>query len=231
MKLATLNLQHGCKKSAFADMVSYLTSLRADILVLTEFKRKENADFFISELGERGYIHYASATEDRSVNSVAIFSKSPFAAESFPELGIDTPRLIKAKFNDFELFGAYFALKNLQVPLFDFLLEGKHRPGAEDYFMTGDFNSGVHGPDGNLRPFCRSDMFENLLNNDLRDAWRSRNPHTEEFSWYSNNGVGFRLDHLLASPSANERVGSIRYDHHPRTAKLTDHSALIADID
>jgi exodeoxyribonuclease-3 len=51
---------------------------------------------------------------------------------------------------------------------------------------------------------------------------------TEEFSWYSNQGVGFRFDHALASEHAVSLVTSVRLDQSWRTRqpKLTDHAAI-----
>jgi endonuclease/exonuclease/phosphatase family metal-dependent hydrolase len=52
-----------------------------------------------------------------------------------------------------------------------------------------------------------------------------------EFSWYSTRGNGFRIDHAFLSPALAARAGEIRYSHDERFTGLSDHSALILDLD
>jgi len=61
--------------------------------------------------------------------------------------------------------------------------------------------------------------------------WRRRYPDGREFSWYSTRGNGFRIDHAFLSPVLAGRAGAIRYSHDERTSGLSDHSALLLDLD
>ena len=63
------------------------------------------------------------------------------------------------------------------------------------------------------------------------DAWRSRNPESREFSWYSTAGNGFRLDQSLSSLSFDDNIKTVSYDHLPRESRATDHSAMIVDLE
>jgi exonuclease III len=63
------------------------------------------------------------------------------------------------------------------------------------------------------------------------DLWRRRYPDGREFSWYSTRGNGFRIDHAFLSPALAGRAGEIRYSHDERTSGLSDHSALLLDLD
>jgi len=63
------------------------------------------------------------------------------------------------------------------------------------------------------------------------DLWRRRYPDGREFSWYSTRGNGFRIDHAFLSPALTRRAGEIRYSHDERLGGLSDHSALILDLD
>jgi exonuclease III len=65
----------------------------------------------------------------------------------------------------------------------------------------------------------------------FRDVWRDRYPEGREYSWYSHRGNGFRIDHAFASPRLARRIGAIRYSHDERTTGLSDHSALLVEID
>ena len=50
-------------------------------------------------------------------------------------------------------------------------------------------------------------------------------------TWLSHRKNGFRLDHAFASPEAAARVTSCRYSHREREAGLSDHSAVIVEIE
>jgi exonuclease III len=65
----------------------------------------------------------------------------------------------------------------------------------------------------------------------FRDAFRSLHGYAErEPSWeWPRWGGGYRLDHLIVS--ARVAVGSCRYEHQWRRAGLSDHSALVAEIE
>lgn len=64
------------------------------------------------------------------------------------------------------------------------------------------------------------------------DLWRRANRDGREFTWFSNKGNGFRLDHAFASRAVADRVKEVRYSHAEREVKgLSDHSALIVELD
>ena len=55
-------------------------------------------------------------------------------------------------------------------------------------------------------------------------------PISREFSWFSHEGRGVRIDHALASTSLAPRVLGARYDHRVRAQGLSDHAAMVVDI-
>jgi endonuclease/exonuclease/phosphatase family metal-dependent hydrolase len=67
----------------------------------------------------------------------------------------------------------------------------------------------------------------------LRDAFRAVNGYgAPEASWYwKNRGRtgGYRLDHIFASE--HFRPVSCAYLHETRTSGLSDHSAIVADLE
>jgi exonuclease III len=63
----------------------------------------------------------------------------------------------------------------------------------------------------------------------LRDAFRMLHPEGKEPSWeWPKWGGGWRLDHLFVSPDLEPL--SVEYRHDWRTAGLSDHSALEAEV-
>jgi exonuclease III len=61
------------------------------------------------------------------------------------------------------------------------------------------------------------------------DAYRHLNPDGTDHSWASDRFGGQRLDHALISPAAGT-IRECRYDHAPRTRRLTDHAALLITV-
>ena len=56
------------------------------------------------------------------------------------------------------------------------------------------------------------------------------NPAARDYTWFSNRGNGFRVDHAWASPTLASEVRASRHDHRSRKQRITDHSALVVDL-
>ena len=200
IKLVSLNIRHGGGTRCGA-IVTYLESCAAHVIVLTEFRENKNAPQLRSVLASLGYRHFAAATIKPKENSVAIFAKQPFVASTFPRLGErDSFRLLGARFESLAVFGTYFPQKGAKARLFSAIAEGVHEPVSLPYSIVGDFNTGQHELDEKGATFHCAEDFAALSDCGLVDSWRTRNPDAREYSWYSNSGNGFRIDHVLAAP-------------------------------
>jgi exonuclease III len=62
------------------------------------------------------------------------------------------------------------------------------------------------------------------------DAWRRFHPGETEWTWGSNHGNGFRVDHAFASPALADRLRGCRYSHAERQAKVSDHSMVLVEV-
>ena len=63
----------------------------------------------------------------------------------------------------------------------------------------------------------------------LKDIFRAQKGFgNESYSWYTNNGIGRRYDHIFTSN--NYKIDEVFYDDKPRITKLSDHSPLICKI-
>jgi exodeoxyribonuclease-3 len=63
------------------------------------------------------------------------------------------------------------------------------------------------------------------------DAYRHVHPQGMEYSWVDHQGSGYRFDHVFLSAVLASRIEACDYDHAPREAKLSDHSALVLRLD
>lgn len=72
----------------------------------------------------------------------------------------------------------------------------------------------------------------------LYDAWRLMNPTTQQFSWWDYRGDGYarghglRIDHLLLSAMAVDKLRSCTIDEKPRQQeKPSDHAPMVAALE
>jgi len=124
----------------------------------------------------------------------------------------------------------------------------KQRLKSEETFvLAGDFNvipapRDVYNPaawteDALFRPQTR-EAFQTLLGLGLTDALRATSDAAGEYTfwdyqagaWQKNNGL--RIDHLLLSPRASDRLSGVGIDRHVRAwEKASDHVPVWIDLD
>jgi exodeoxyribonuclease III len=231
MRLCTLNIRHGGGKRVDS-IVSFLGKFGADVVVLTEYKENSNAPLLKTRLFEMGYKWQASSSIASNENSVFLASRVPFISNcQFGILGGHAHRLLFARFSQFNLIGVYFPQNEAKRPVFDFLQSQWAALLGESGVIIGDFNTGKPNIDETGNTFACADCFGELGKSGLVDSWRSRNPETREFSWFSSAKNGFRIDHIFCTVSLDKRVTRIDYLHGAREEKATDHSAMLVEID
>lgn len=227
MKVMTLNIRQGGGDRA-ENIIKSINSHNPDVLILTEFRENQNSKLFRSALAKHGFLNIAVASIQKGLNTVLIASKYPFVTETFQnQLNGEGHRLILAHFEAFSVAGVYFAQKKEKQILFDFLNNNSSYLTKRECLLTGDFNTGKHNLDEVGKTFHCAKDFEILEQNGFIDAWRSRNSDKLEYSWFSNVGNGFRIDHAFATPDLNSKIEEIYYSHKEREEDVSDHSAMI----
>lgn len=220
MKIATLNIQHGGGRRV-ALIIEFLKLLNADLVVLTEYHLEDKN--LGKQLSELGYRYQVAGSTLPKENSVLIVSKESFEA-------LDTSqRIVSVRLKNLVLFGVYFPQGNEKYPVYQKLKSEVQEAGFR-VLVLGDFNTGLHYIDEVGKTFACAESFESLKDVGLVDAWRTRNPVTKEFSWFSSQGNGFRIDHAFCSELIDQMISTIEYVHKPREMKITDHSALVLEI-
>ena len=63
------------------------------------------------------------------------------------------------------------------------------------------------------------------------DVYRYCYPQKNEYSWVGRTGDGYRYDYCFVSESLSNRIIDCRFIHETRNNKLTDHSALVVEIE
>ena len=154
--------------------------------------------------------------------------------------------VLKAAFDDVDLFGVYLPGQDRKRPHLRYLIATAQRynESGAAALCIGDFNSGRNETDieinvrsGLLRDeFGTADLYAEL-ETVWTEAWAYFHPGEFEYSWYPfrkdpdyvSRG-GWRIDKAFASPAALARMTGAEYDHLFRQDRLTDHSAIVVDV-
>jgi exodeoxyribonuclease III len=112
------------------------------------------------------------------------------------------------------------------------LHEAADRHSNGPYAVMGDWNTGdvpLDKEDAGS-PFSCTPEYRRMKNLGYEEAWRAIHGERREYTWISNRGNGFRIDHAFLSPPARQRLVDARYSHEERLAKISDHSIMIVDL-
>ena len=98
--------------------------------------------------------------------------------------------------------------------------------------ILGDFNilEPDHNPHYSFFEKWEYDFYRSLINNQFKDAFRVISPNTKEYSWVGLTGDGYRYDHCFVSENIASTIGKCFYFHEPRDIRLSDHSAIITQL-
>jgi exodeoxyribonuclease-3 len=254
MRIATWNV-NGLR--ARLDFVAHwLDARQPDVVGLQELKLADDqfpAGFF----RERGYL--AATHGQKSWNGVAILAREEprVTARGLPGQEDLGARLLSADVSGLSFTTVYVpngkSVDHEDFPRklawLDALVEHFRDVGGKAAVLCGDFNL-CHRPLDSWNPeeleghIFHTDAerarFERLLAAGFVDVFREKHPDTRAFSWWDyrggafHRGQGLRIDLLLATPAAAQRVKSIEIDRDYRKKKdgltASDHAPVFADL-
>jgi exodeoxyribonuclease III len=244
-------------KARLPNVLAWIAETQPDVLCLQETKCPE-PDFPLLEI--RGLGYHVETVGQRSYNGVALLSKAP-ARDVVKGLpggdGTDEQaRYIEATFGDVRVASIYLPNGNpVDTEKFSYKLAWMERLSAHarsllerevPLILAGDYNvcptdDDVYDPvgwrgDALCRPETRS-RFRTLMHLGLTDAFRTLHaePHLYTFwdyqagRWHRDEGL--RIDHLLLSPQAADRLISCAIDKGPRGKdKASDHTPIWCEL-
>ena len=255
MKIATFNI-NGIK-ARLERLVEWLPESGVDVALLQEIKSMDET--FPREVFEDlGYI--VETHGQKSFNGVAILSKRPIedVQTGLPgDAEDEQARYIEAVIDTVRVASIYLPNGNptdsdkypYKLAWMDRLVS--HARGLlayeEAFVLGGDYNiipedRDCFDPvgfasDALCLPESRA-RWRQLLNLGLTEAFRTRHPDVTAYSywdyqrgaWQKDNGV--RIDHLLLSPQAADRLGDVEIDRTPRgKERPSDHTPVWCDIE
>jgi exodeoxyribonuclease-3 len=256
VRVATWNINGLGARLGF--LLHWLRFRQPDVVALQELKLVDEK-FPRAELAELGYS--AITHGQKSWNGVAVLSREPaelvqcglpgqeelgarLLTVRIGELFASSVYVPNGKYVDHEDFPKKLAwLDALSVHL------EKQRSTAPLHVIGGDFNLCPAGIDSWNETAFRGRIFHTdaertrfakLLELGLVDAFRVRNPDAQEFSWWDyragsfHKRQGLRIDFLLATPPAAERLEQVAIDRDWRKKQEglvpSDHAPVWADL-
>ncbi|MBM3940373.1 MAG: hypothetical protein FJ318_05700 [SAR202 cluster bacterium] len=222
-----------------------IASWRADVVALSEFRGTPASVWLRERLASDGLAHQADTVDpmDPARNRMFIASRWP----------IETLALAKKPRPDGKWLPVRvaaprpFVVSALHAPLFvsgkkhrwrytvlDLAKRWRHGPAL----FIGDTNTGKMDIDEESRVFSGDDdaWFDAMARAGWRDAFRTLNPDTRWYTWYSpNKGNGFRLDEAFVNDALWDRLAAARYEWamvegSTRRDAVSDHAAVIVEL-
>lgn len=250
IKLATWNVNS--VKARLPHLLRWLKEAAPDIVLLQEIKVQAH-DFPELEIGDLGY--NIAVVGQKSYNGVAILAKRPIEVEhqTLPGDSADTQaRYIEAVIGGLRVASIYLPNGNpVESDKFSYKLAWMERLRAhvrallkleEAFVLGGDYNvaptdADVYDPvawkdDALCRPESRGRL-RALLNLGLTDGFRALHPEPHHYSYWDYQGgrwqrdEGLRIDHLMLSPHAADRLMECDIDRTPRGwERASDHTPV-----
>jgi exodeoxyribonuclease-3 len=255
VKIASWNVNS--VKARLPHLLAFLGEAQPDVLCLQETKCRE-AEFPRVEIAALGY--RVAAVGQPSYNGVALVAKIPAGnvREGLPgDSGDDQARYIEADFGEVRVASLYLPNGNpVETDKFAYKLGWMDRLIAHarellkderPFVLAGDYNicptdEDLYDPaafrdDALCRPESRS-RFRALVHLGLYDAFRlfHREPHRYTYWDYKagrwRRDEGLRIDHLLLSPQAADRVLACDIDRTPRgKERASDHTPIWCELE
>ncbi len=254
MKIATWNVNS--IKARLPRVVEWLKDANPDVALLQELKTIDEA-FPAMEIEDLGY--NLALHGQKTYNGVAILSKHPIEdiVRGLPGNDEDIQaRYIEATIKNIRIASIYLPNGNpvdtekypYKLGWMDRLIT--HTKGLleleEPFVLGGDYNvcpeeQDVYDPagwkDDALFRLETRHKFRELVNLGLTDAFRTYTPKGNCYTfwdyqrgaWQKDNGI--RIDHLLLSPQAADRLKACEIDKTPRgKEKASDHTPIWCEI-
>ena len=227
----TLNLDHGGGPRVPA-ITTALLRHDPDVVVVTKFRIDEAGTRLLRRLAAGGLTYQATSHPPSGVETVAIASRLPVGGVQEPLSGRDGHRVLEVELGSLTLGAVYFPLGSATLAFWrDKFLALAATRIARSYCFAGDWNTGRHYVDEAGASFPAAREFEALTEAGWTDAWRVLHRDERQYTWVSNRGEGFRVDHALLSPSLSPELRAAVISEAERVPRITDHAALVVDLD
>jgi exonuclease III len=218
---------------------------RPDIVILTEYRRTTGGQI-AAVLADHGLNHQVCTDPPAGRNGVLVAARTPISgwsacrAESLFSKADRRHPATDHRLVEVDLPELGVGLAALHIPpdgdrtretVFGAAVEAARRRRDQAFILMGDFNAGRHHLDEAGATFSCTRLFGTLAALGYADAWRTLHPSGREYTWFSHEGGGFRIDHCFVSGPMAGRLSACWHSHKERENGLSDHSILVAALD
>jgi len=236
-------------------LTAWMRETQPDIVLLQELKC--TADAF-PELEVRSAGYTAAVVGQKGYNGVAVLSRDAIETELTALPGDETDeqaRYLEARTCGVRVASLYLPNGNpVDTPKYSYKLAWMERLNRhadsllareEPVVLGGDYNcaprdADVYDPEGFADDaLCRPDTrrrFRALENRGMTEAWRALHGERHVYTYWDygaafHNDDGLRIDHVLLSPQAADRLESCEIDTTPRGwARTSDHTPVVCRL-
>ncbi|ARQ67741.1 endonuclease/exonuclease/phosphatase family protein [Streptomyces marincola] len=242
LRVLTFNLNNPSPERAERQL-AWLAARPEHVLVLTETAPSKGCDLLAARFSQAGY-EVAFEEPEPGERGAMIVSRLPLTAPTPCKVSYLPCRAVSAAIKTaagtVDVIGLYVPSRDATPAKTErkrrFLTACREAiptgtaPTAR--LVLGDLNilEPTHQPRyGFFQPF-EYEFYDWLGQSGYQDAFRLRHPDTDEYSWVGRTGDGYRYDHIFVSGHLTPLVVDCYYVHEPRETRLTDHSAMAAEL-
>jgi exodeoxyribonuclease-3 len=229
MKVLCLNVRSG-GGTRWDSMLGVVDGHDSDVVVFTEWRRDSSTGRAEAWAASR-HMHWACASDGATRNGVSIAARAAFDCVSVTPGKESAGTLLRVSLDGWTMLACYFPQGDAKSCYFDVAADVAQECADNPFLMVGDLNTGNQiadkTPEG-VKYAC-AERFDRLSSAEgLVDLWRLTNgPQAREWTWRTSKS-GFRLDHAFGNAAFVQHFRpSCHYDHVPREAGFSDHSALL----
>jgi len=255
--LATFNVNS--VRARLHVLIPWLERHEVDVMCLQETKVTDE-DFPTDAFRDIGY--HVAFKGQKSYNGVAIASRHVIEDVAAGFDGIEGPadesRLLRCRVQGVHIVNTYvpqgraidhenYAYKLEWFGRLAALFDAHYSP-QDDLIWCGDLNvaprpADVHDPEGHLDHVCFHEAvrhaFARTVSWGFEDVFRQFHPESGQYTFFDyrrrgsvQRGLGWRIDHILATSSLARRAKDCAIDLEPRLEnRPSDHTILIATFD
>lgn len=222
--------------------IAWIKSQVADVFLLTETKNSVGCNYLEKHFQELDGWHVNFPKSQENTLGVILLSRFPVTEVNylFDKDSLYFSRTVEAKIllpdNVVSLLGMYVPSRDRSPEKVErkkrFLQEIQNHllRKKEPYdVVLGDLNilEPDHNPHYSTFYSWEYDFYQFLIDNDYVDAFRSKYPTENQYSWVGRTGQGYRYDHVFVRDGFP--FEDCRYDHGTRIGeeKFTDHSGVV----
>ncbi len=242
-RLVSWNIRAGGGKRA-VEIALALQALKADLVVLSEFRSSAPSQTIAGMLAETGLTSQCTTISEvnRKQNALLIASKTKLTRVPLRRKPEEPGRWLMVREAEYGISIGGMHIPNQHTgrkPAYhDAVVNLARRWRGGPALLVGDTNSGRILEDEERSVFNRRthEWFDHLANAGWQDGFRGLYPGRREYTWYSHKNNGFRLDQIFVNSTLHAHLFDVRHiwPIHPETPErrdsLSDHAALIADF-